>query len=450
MARSPRKWVVIIPVLIGVAALMFLKRGQQPPVQEEARERARLVRVIPAPAMDVIPRARGFGNVVPAHTWEGVARVKGEIIEKHPELEKGAILPAGTLLLRIDPADYELAIAEAEASLAATRAQLQELERKIANTRSLLAIEQEKLALARKELERKRRLAGKGGVSRSDLETQERTLLAQKQSVQAQQNTLNLFPSQRALLQAQLQREQTKLDSARRNLEHTRIVLPFTGRIAAVNVERYQYVREGKVMVAADTLETAEVEAQIPLQEMSYLIRSDKVIESLRGTARQPELPLQAAVRLREGDLDVRWKARFSRLSDTLDPKTRTVGVIVTVDDPYGNVRPGVRPPLLKGMFVEVDLSSEPMRKRLVVPRLSLHGDRLYLVDGDGRLQIRRVKRGLVQPDFVVIDEGLKAGEQVVVSDLVPAVEGMLLETTEDRDLLQRLRRAVSSDGTGR
>ncbi len=450
MARSPRKWVVIIPVLIGIAALMFLKRNQLPPVQEEAREQARLVRVIPAPVMDVIPRARGFGNVIPAHTWEAVARIKGEIIEKHPDLERGAILPAGTPLLRIDPTDYQLAVAEAEANLAATRAQLQELERKIANTRASLKIEQEKLALSRKELERKRRLAGKGGVSRSDLETQERTLLAQKQSVQAQQNTLNLFPSQRALLQAQLQREEARLASARRNLAHTRIVLPFTGRIAAVEVERNQYVREGEVMVAADTLESAEVEAQIPLQEMSYLIRSDQVIDALKGTDHSPELPLKARVALREGDLDVRWAARFSRLSDTLDPKTRTVGVIVTVDDPYGNVQPGVRPPLLKGMFVEVDLAGEPLKRRLVVPRTSLHGDRLYLVNDQGRLEIRQVKRGLVQPEFVVVEEGLKPGERVVVSDLVPAVEGMLLKTREDDALLTRLRRAVAGDGADR
>lgn len=445
MASSPRKWVVIIPVLIGVAALLVLKRNQLPPVQEEAVETARLVRVIRAPEVDVIPRARGFGNVTPALTWEAVARVKGEIIEKHPDLEKGSILPAGTLLLRIDPTDYELAIAEAQANLQATRAQLQELEDKIANTRALLKIEQEKLALTRKELERKRRLVGKGGVSRSDLETQERTLLAQQQSVQAQKNTLNLFPSQRALLQAQLAREETKLASARRNLEHTRIELPFSGRIAAVHVEKHQYVREGEVMVAADGLEAAEVEAQIPLQEMSYLIRSNAVIESLKGMARQPELPIRAEVLLQEGDLDVRWKARFSRLSDALDPKTRTVGVIVTVDDPYANVQPGTRPPLLKGMFVEVALSSEPMKQRLVVPRLSLHGDQLYLVGRNGRLEKRRVRKGLVQPDFVVIEEGLKPGEAVVVSDLVPAVEGMLLKTREDKTLLDRLLQSVAN-----
>ncbi len=447
MAAARRKWVIILPVLIGIAALFFLKRNQQPPVQEPPEEKARLVRVIPAPSVTVIPRAQGFGTVRPAHTWEAVAQVKGEIIDKHPELERGAILPAGTDLLRIDPADYELAIAEARAALEATKAQLQELENKISNTRASLKIEQAALALNRKELERKRKLVGKGGVSRSDLESQERALLAQQQSVQAQKNTLNLFPSQRALLEAQLKRDQAKLKSAQRSLEHTRIRLPFTGRIAAVNVERNQYVREGEVLVKADGLKLAEVEAQISLEEMGYLIRSDKVVDALKATPGEvrKQMRLNAEVLLREGNLTGRWQARFSRLSDTLDPKTRTVGVIVEVDDPYTNIQPGVRPPLLKGLFVEVVLGGQPQPESLVVPRLSLHDGKLYLIDQEDRLQIRTVKVGLVQPDFVVIEQGLKPGERVVISDLIPAVEGMLLKPKPDEAALKRLLQAVET-----
>lgn len=450
MATKPRKWVIILPVLIGIAAFVFLKRNEQPPVQEQAQEKARLVRVIPAPAVEVTPSTRGYGSVRPAHTWEAVARIKGEIIEKHPQLEKGAILQSGTLLLRIDPTDYELAIAESQATLAATRAQLQELENKIVNTRASLKIEQAALALNKKELERKRRLAGKGGVSRSDLESQERTLLGQQQSVQAQKNTLNLFPSQRSLLEAQLTRDQAKLTSAERNLQHTRIFLPFTGRIAAINVEQNQFVREGEVMVQADGLKVAEVEAQIPLEEMGYLIRTDKIVEVLSKSpeALRNHLPLDAIVRLREGRLNAQWDARFSRLSDTLDPKTRTVGVIVEVNEPYSGVQPGVRPPLLKGMFVEVLLSGRPLSNRLVVPRLSLHNGRLYLMNQDHRLEIRPVKTGLVQPDFVVIDEGLEAGERVVISDLIPAVEGMLLKAKDDETVLDRLLQAVQAGAT--
>ncbi|HHH38183.1 MAG TPA: HlyD family efflux transporter periplasmic adaptor subunit [Sedimenticola sp.] len=446
MAARPRKWVILIPVLVGIAAFVYLKRNEKPPVQEPVKEIPRLVRVIAVPRLSVIPEANGYGTVRPALTWEAVARVRGDIIEKHPDLEKGAILQAGTLLLRIDPTDYQLAVAEAESDIEATRAQLLELENKAANTRRSLEIEQAALELNRKELERKRSLVGKGGISRSDVEAQQRAVLAQKQSVQTQKNALNLIPSQRSLLEAQLARNQARLAQARRDLSHTEIRIPFTGRIAEVRAERDQYVREGELLVSAGGLKKAEVEAQIPLEEISNLLRSDQVVDAFTGSPEQIRraMRLQAEVLLHEGDLEVSWPARFSRLSDTLDPKTRTVGVIVEVDDPYANVQPGVRPPLFKGLFVEVRLWGRPLPDSLVIPRLALHDGRVYLVDGDNRLQFRPVEVAIAQPAFVVVASGLEAGDRVVVSDLVPAIEGMLLAPREDDESRQRLIRQAT------
>jgi len=54
---------------------------------------------------------------------------------------------------------------------------------------------------------------------------------------------------------------------------------------------------------------------------------------------------IKAMVVLHEGGLSTHWEARFSRLTDTLDPRTRTVGVIVEVDKPYVDVTPVQHPP---------------------------------------------------------------------------------------------------------
>ncbi|MCW8919922.1 MAG: efflux RND transporter periplasmic adaptor subunit, partial [Sedimenticola sp.] len=185
---TTRKWVILIPVIIGIAGLIVLKKNSLPPVQEERQEQATLVRVIEVPQLTVIPKATGHGTVRPSRTWDAVAEIKGKIAQKHPRLQKGAILESGTLILKIDPADYELAIAQAEADIQATRAQLDELQAKAVNTQASLKIEQAALVLNQKELERKRQLVGKGGISRSDLESQERSLLSQQQSVQGQVN----------------------------------------------------------------------------------------------------------------------------------------------------------------------------------------------------------------------------------------------------------------------
>ena len=438
----PRKWVIFLPIVVGVAVVVMLKQNKSEPIQESPRERAKVVRVIPAPRLSVVPRAKGHGTVRPSRTWEAVAQVKGKIVEKHPHLQKGAILEAGTLVLRIDPTDYELALAQTESDILAAEAQLQEHEAVETNTRASLEIEQAALTLNQKELQRKRRLLATGGVSASDLENQERSLLAQKQSVQAQVNALNLMPSKKALLEAQLARSQAALASARRNLANTEIRLPFTSRIADVEVEVEQYVREGEVLTSSDDLQTAEIEIQIPINQMSALFSASGSIDLLNA----PPAPnsfarrLSAEVRLRESGLAARWQGRIARLSDTLDPKTRTVGVIVEVDEPYGDVRPGTRPPLVKGLFVEVTLSGEPREESLVIPRTALHeGGRVYIVNKEQRLEVRRTEVGLTQPEFVVVARGLAGGEPVVLSDLVPAIEGMLLKPIEDAGSLERL-----------
>ncbi|MCP4277901.1 MAG: biotin/lipoyl-binding protein, partial [Gammaproteobacteria bacterium] len=127
MAKTPRKWVIILPILIGVAAFIFLKKNQREPVQAPVTEKAKLVRVIPAPQLAAIPQAVGYGTVQPVVTWDGVSQVRGRVVEKHPQLRKGAIIQSGELLLRIDPTDYQLAIAQTEADIAATQAQIDEL-----------------------------------------------------------------------------------------------------------------------------------------------------------------------------------------------------------------------------------------------------------------------------------------------------------------------------------
>lgn len=441
MSLRTRKWLFWVPVIAGILIAVVLKKTQQPPEQAPPSEQAQAVRVIPVPRTDLVPRASGYGSVEPARVWSALAQVSGKILERHPELEKGNILDADTLILRIDPADYELNLAQIEADLAATQAQLQELEAKEANTRASIGIEQEALDLAQKELERKHGLLGKGSVSQSELEKERLTLLTKKQSVQNLRNTLNLMPAQRALLEAQALRQQRQIEAARRDLEHTEIRMPFRGRISAAEVEQYQYVRQGELLASADGIRTARVVAQLPIQRMATLIRSSESVNIATEDSRtiRDVLGVAARVHLQIGEQRVTWDGRLDRLSDTFDPDTRTVGVVVEVDEPYRLVQPGRRPPLVKGMFVEVELIGKPRPDTILIPSSALHGDVVYLVDAEKRLEVRRVTGSRALAGVARILSGLDPGERLVVSDPVPAIAGMLLEPIEDEEALERL-----------
>lgn len=89
---------------------------------------ATAVNVITAKASDVVPRALGYGTVEPDVKWQAIAEVGGQIVYLHPELESGASLPAGTLVLKINPQDYQLALVQAQAEQASSQARLGEFE----------------------------------------------------------------------------------------------------------------------------------------------------------------------------------------------------------------------------------------------------------------------------------------------------------------------------------
>ena len=158
-------------------------------------------------------------------------------------------------------------------------------------------------------------------------------------------------------------------------------------------------------------------------------------------------------VRLRTGALEAEWPGRVARVSDRIDPQTRTVGVVVAVDRPYAIAArtrdDGIpaRPALAKNMYVEVELRGMPQPGRVVIPRAAVHAGRVYVLNGEDRLELRKVSIAFEQEDVLVVGEGLRAGERIVVSDLIPAIAGMKLAPEADEATAAWLRAQAASDG---
>jgi multidrug efflux pump subunit AcrA (membrane-fusion protein) len=450
-SRTILKRFLFIPaVLIGVAAMVLAIKNKQPPERLPVEETSAMVRIIEAIETVAVPRALGYGIVKPEKTWAAIAEVSGKVVEYHPQLRKGAILEQGTVLLRIDPVDYELAIQQIEASIASTNARLRELDTTVKNTGALIEIEKRALALNQKNLERKRALLARGNASQATVDEEERAVLARNQSMQTLENTLNLIPAQRDELRATRAQFRAQLATAKRDLEQTTIIAPFDLRISEVRIEEAQFAQQGAVLIEADGIDVAEVSAQVPIDKVALLIDPGKNLSFGNGSFMDTVhevIDVEAIVRLGGSDMVVQWPARFARMSDTVDPQTRAIGIIVAIDDPYRQAVPGVRPPLTKNMYVEVELRGTPRSGRIVVPRHALHDNRVYTVTADNRLQIREIEIELVQTNFAIVKTGLKAGERVIVSDLMPAIDGMLLNPVPDEAAAELL--AAEAMGTG-
>jgi len=447
-----RKLLFIPPLAIGAAVLAFVVNNRPAPARKAPQEEARVVRVMEARPLTLQPRITGFGTVRPSRVWSAIAQVGGKVIFTHPGLKKGAIIPAGTEIITIAPDDYRLAVAQAQASIRSAEAKLAEMDVTESNTRALLKLEREALEVTRRDYERKKKLKEQGTVAATTLEQALKIYISQRKLVQSLENTLRLLPAQRKELQEQLAIYRGQLATAKLNLERTHIRMPFTGRISQVAVEMKQFAPAGRQLAAADDIARAEVEAQYPLQRMRSIIRLvsgipvNVTLDARSAKELIGKLGLRVEIRLEEGNAPVVWRGRFARLSDTFDPKTRTVGVIGEVDDPYSHVTPGRKPPLTKGMFVRMDILTRKVKNILAIPRAAVRGGKVFVVSGENRLVIRPVKIVARLRDLVIVGKGLKAGERIILSDLAPVLEGQLLKPVADEETARMVIREAAGD----
>ncbi|MEQ8710230.1 MAG: HlyD family efflux transporter periplasmic adaptor subunit [Rhodospirillales bacterium] len=433
-----KKLLILPPVLIGIALLFFAIRGSAPPEQAAVSERATAVRVVAVQPVAFRPRILGYGTVEPARIWHATAELAGQIEYINPKLRRGAIMRRDETLIRIARADYEIARDRANADLAKVVADLAEMEQAEANARQSLKIEEDSLAASRRELERQRQLVERGVSAQRTLDEQERAYLTQRARTQDVRSTISLYPSQRQALTAERARLAAAVRQAEVDLDRTIIRAPFDGRVAEVNVEESQYVTVGEVTAKLDDIRSSEIDAQIPQSRMQALMRVASPDQAPAiGTA--PDLAavvgrlgLVATVRLTVGERVVEWPGDVVRISDTVNPQTRTVGTIIQVNDTYALATPGTRPPLIKGMFVEVELATGPVAEAFVVPRSALVEGRLFVATAENRLEIRDVGDAEVFGNAAIVTGFVSAGERVVTSRPSPAIPGMLLKPYED------------------
>lgn len=439
LGRHWRRLLILPPLLVAVAVFVLATQSRQGPQRLEEQETARPARVVVAPRLDLVPRVTAHGTVLPSRTWDAVAEVAGRVLEVHPDLKNGALLPAGTVLARIDPSAAELALAQVEA-------QIRELDIRERNTRKSLEIERRTLASLRRDQERKKTLGERGAAAQTSIDTAERAVLQGEQQVQTLENSLSILPQERAVLEAR------RADAAR-DVSRTVITAPFDIRVRNAAVEVDQYAARGQVLAQGDGIAVAEITAQVPMDRMWTLLPPDA--QAPPDMTRVAEvLRIDPVVRLTAGELTVEWSGHVARVAETVDPRTRTIGVIVAVDDPYTQARPGERPPLTRSMFVEVELRGQPRPGSIVVPREALRRTPggaavVWVLDADDRLRTRPVDVAFRQDGLAVIGDGVAEGDRVVLSDLIPAVEGMLIAPVVDEDAAARLRAQALGQASG-
>lgn len=216
------------------------------------------------------------------------ARVSGNVVAI--PVQDYQVVKAGDLLLQIDPADYQVAVDQAQAGVSGAAASLRNLDNQIALQQAAIAQTEAQLASARakalqatQEQRRQQELLQSTFGTRQRVEQADADLAANRAAVQAaeagvraQQAQLDVLRGTRPSREAEVNAAEAALAGARLRLAYTRIIAPFDGVVGERQVQLGDYVTTGGNLISI-----------VPLPQV-YVIANYKETQLTHVAAGQP------------------------------------------------------------------------------------------------------------------------------------------------------------------
>lgn len=212
-------------------------------------------------------------------------------------------------------------------------------------------------------------------------------------------------------LLAQVKVNEAQVEAARARLANTIIKAPFSGRVGLRRVSPGSFVNTQTVITTLDDVSQIKLDFSVPETFLTV------VTQGMNITARSVVYP----ERVFEGSVD--------SIDTRLDPVSRAVQVRAIIPNDDGALRPG--------MFMTVDLQRD-QGEVLVAPEQSLvpEGTSQYVfVVNDGVVEKRSVEIGRRIPGYVVISNGLNAGDRVVTEGTGKIRDGSEIEDAGNADI---------------
>lgn len=371
-------------IALGLGLAEYIKKTapkaqKRPPV----RNIPRVEILVLEPAVHQVSIS-AMGTVVPAREMTLKSRVSGQVEAIHPEFMAGGIIGRGQRLLKLDPQDYQLALARKKSQLA--------------NAQYELKVEMGYQEVARREWA----LLNKGNP-------------ADAEDVELALRKPHLTKARSDLVAAQAELEQATL-----SLSRTDIKVPFNAIIRATHVEVGSQVSTQDALAELVGTDEYWVRVSLPVDRL----------RRIRIPASRSETGAPATVHFR----GYQRSGRVIRLLGDLEPQGRMARLLVSVNDPLALDGSKQEPALLIGEYVRLEIQGEQLADVYRIPRSALRDNStIWLVDADDTLQIKSVVTEWRDDRSVYINNHINPGDRLVISDLAAAVAGMKVEATPSR-----------------
>lgn len=343
-----------------------------------SRDAAKSTQTAPPPPVTVGQAVRrtvpvslkGIGNVESLASVALHSQVAGQILKVH--IRDGADVAQGQLLFTIDPEPFEIAKARAVAQLARDQALLKK---------------------AQDDAARFQRLLEQQLVAQADYEATTATA---------------------ASLAGTIKADQAAVDNAALDLSRCRIVSPISGRAGSINLRAGNLVKVNEDPPLVTILKVKPVYVTFSLPE--------KYLSDVRTHAGAGRLPVHARSRGEAAD----HEGSLTFIDNAVNTTTGTIRLKAE----FGNEDGGLWP----GQFVEVDLTLREQRDALIVPSVAIQvgqgGTYVFVVDADGKAQVKPVVIDRVIGDDTVLTSGLDGNETVITDGQIRVVPGAKVAVT--------------------
>ncbi|MEM6512307.1 MAG: efflux RND transporter periplasmic adaptor subunit [Pseudomonadota bacterium] len=219
---------------------------------------------------------------------------------------------------------------------------------------------------------------------------------------------------------AALASAEAELVRANRNLERTFIRLPYDGLVRAKDADLGQFVNPGTRLGVTFATDVADVRLPLTDQDLAFVTLPS-------GGEAGPDVTLTATQKGKPQN----WDAAVVRSEGVVDASSRVTYAVAEIPDPYA-LRSD-RAPIPVGTFVSARIAGTSIDDILRVPRAAIRGsDQLIFRDSESRLRIRTVSIIRADADYAYIDDGARAGDEVITTALESPVNGTPVRTLDD------------------
>jgi multidrug efflux pump subunit AcrA (membrane-fusion protein) len=431
-----RALVCVLVIVIGVGILFGLKSMRKPPAQSGKAERTLRVQVEKVRFQDVRVTVTGMGEVRSKDILSIAPEVSGRIVQIHPKLEVGEIIPAGEVLFEIDPRDYQARYDESQANISQLTSIVSRLKKQFKIDEERLKTYKRSKKLSEDEYGRVKKLYTEQKVgTQSQVDNAEMMFNNSNDLYDQLSQALDLFPIRIQEAESNLASVTSMSMLAKTSLERTKVSVPFAARVKTVQVEQGQYVTPGAPVVSL---------ADDSVLEISIPLGSENARKWIQFDDSQTKTGLAWFNGLLQVPVNVHWEGntwtgllhrveKFERQTDQLYVVVRLLGT-EAVNPVEGHM------PLVEGMFCNVEIPGQVVQNVVQVPSEAVGFEKdeqgyqhIFVAseseDGVYRLKTTRVLESHKKGDYSYISEGLNDGDYVITTRLINPLENILLTT---------------------